>query len=108
MVSQILGGERIRRYLVKSNFIFLLPRGRIARRAEVHLRRPVPVRCRSMRPWANPRSARSRRSSGGPEAGLRGGDIGAIQIADGFSLVEVPEVAAEHVIQTLRGATIGG
>ncbi|HET7830422.1 MAG TPA: DEAD/DEAH box helicase [Candidatus Limnocylindrales bacterium] len=42
------------------------------------------------------------------EAGLRGGDIGAIQIADGFSLVEVPEAAADHVIRTLRGATIRG
>ena len=43
------------------------------------------------------------------EAGLRGGEIGAIQIADGFSLVEVPEEAAEHVIRTLpRGATIRG
>ena len=42
------------------------------------------------------------------EAGLRGGDIGAIQIADGFSLVEVPEGAADHVIQTLREATIRG
>ena len=42
------------------------------------------------------------------EAGLRGGDIGAIQIADGFSLVEVPEGAADHVIKTLRDATIRG
>ncbi|MHB8890786.1 MAG: DEAD/DEAH box helicase [Candidatus Limnocylindrales bacterium] len=42
------------------------------------------------------------------EAGLRGGDIGAIQIADGFSLVEVPEAAAEHVIRALRAATIKG
>ena len=42
------------------------------------------------------------------EAGLRGGDIGAIQIADGFSLVEVPEAAAEHVISALRAATIKG
>jgi ATP-dependent RNA helicase DeaD len=42
------------------------------------------------------------------EAGLRGGEIGAIQIADGFSLVEVPEAAADHVIRTLRGATIRG
>jgi len=42
------------------------------------------------------------------EAGLRGGDIGAIQIADGFSLVEVPEGAADHVIRTLREATIRG
>ena len=42
------------------------------------------------------------------EAGLRGGDVGAIQIADGFSLVEVPEAAADRVIQALRGATIRG
>ncbi len=42
------------------------------------------------------------------EAGLRGNDIGAIQIADGFSLVEVPEAAAEHVIQRLRGTVIRG
>ena len=42
------------------------------------------------------------------EAGLRGGDIGAIQIADGFSLVEVPEAAAEQVIGALRAATIRG
>ena len=42
------------------------------------------------------------------EAGLRGGDIGAIQIADGFSLVEVPEAAADHVIRTLRDTTIRG
>jgi ATP-dependent RNA helicase DeaD len=42
------------------------------------------------------------------EAGLRGGDIGAIQIADGFSLVEVPDAAAERVIQALRAATIRG
>ena len=42
------------------------------------------------------------------EAGLRGNDIGAIQIADGFSLVEVPEAAADHVIKTLRDATIRG
>ncbi len=42
------------------------------------------------------------------EAGLRGGDIGAIQVADGFSLVEVPEAAAEHVIRALRAATVKG
>jgi len=42
------------------------------------------------------------------EAGLAGRDIGAIQIADGFSLVEVPEVAAERVIGALREATIRG
>jgi ATP-dependent RNA helicase DeaD len=42
------------------------------------------------------------------EAGLRGGDIGAIQIADGFSLVEVPEAAADHVIRVLRETSIRG
>jgi ATP-dependent RNA helicase DeaD len=42
------------------------------------------------------------------EAGLRGADIGAIQVADGFSLVEVPADAADHVIRRLRGATIRG
>ena len=42
------------------------------------------------------------------EAGLAGGDIGAIQIAQGFSLVEVPEDAADRVIAALRGATIKG
>ncbi len=40
------------------------------------------------------------------EAGLSGQDVGAIQIADGFSLVEVPEAAAEHVISSLRGKTL--
>ncbi|HEU0242585.1 MAG TPA: DEAD/DEAH box helicase, partial [Candidatus Limnocylindrales bacterium] len=42
------------------------------------------------------------------EAGLRGNDIGAIQIADGFSLVEVPESEADRVISVLRAATIRG
>ena len=42
------------------------------------------------------------------EAGLRGGDIGAIQIADGFSLVEVPAETADQVIRSLRAATIKG
>jgi ATP-dependent RNA helicase DeaD len=42
------------------------------------------------------------------EAGLAGRDVGAIQIADGFSLVEVPEAAADQVIGALRGKTIRG
>jgi ATP-dependent RNA helicase DeaD len=42
------------------------------------------------------------------EAGLRGADIGAIQVADAFSLVEVPESSADRVIRALRGATIRG
>jgi ATP-dependent RNA helicase DeaD len=42
------------------------------------------------------------------EAGLDGSDIGAIEIAERFSLVEVPSPAVDHVIQTLRNTTIKG
>jgi ATP-dependent RNA helicase DeaD len=42
------------------------------------------------------------------EAGLTGRDIGAIEISDRFSLVEVPQSAADDVINALRGATIKG
>ncbi|MCW3004810.1 MAG: ATP-independent helicase, partial [Conexibacter sp.] len=42
------------------------------------------------------------------EAGLSGRDIGAIEIADRFSLVEVPEAAADQVVSALRGSTIKG
>ncbi|GAA1292447.1 DEAD/DEAH box helicase [Saccharothrix xinjiangensis] len=42
------------------------------------------------------------------EARLNGRDIGAIEIADRFSLVEVPEASAQQVIASLRGATIKG
>ncbi|QVQ52735.1 DEAD/DEAH box helicase [Spiractinospora alimapuensis] len=42
------------------------------------------------------------------EAGLNGRDIGAIDIADRFSLVEVPSGAADHVISSLQGTTIKG
>ena len=42
------------------------------------------------------------------EAGLGGRDIGAIEIADAFAIVEVPEPAVEHVIRSLRDATIRG
>jgi ATP-dependent RNA helicase DeaD len=42
------------------------------------------------------------------ESQLRGKDIGAIEIADRFSLVEVPESAADEVIAALRGTTIKG
>jgi ATP-dependent RNA helicase DeaD len=41
------------------------------------------------------------------EAGLSGGDIGAIQIADGFSLVDVPADPRSRD-QRPRGATIRG
>jgi ATP-dependent RNA helicase DeaD len=42
------------------------------------------------------------------EAGLNGRQIGAIEIADRFSLVEVPEAAADQVVAALRGRTIKG
>ncbi|MDQ3904520.1 MAG: DEAD/DEAH box helicase, partial [Actinomycetota bacterium] len=40
------------------------------------------------------------------ESGLSGRDIGAIEIADRFSLVEVPESAVDEVIAALRRTTI--
>ncbi len=42
------------------------------------------------------------------EAGLSGQAIGAIEIADRFSLVEVPAEHAEDVIRALRGTTLRG
>ena len=42
------------------------------------------------------------------EAGVNGRQIGAIEIAERFSLVEVPEESADHVIRSLKGTTIKG
>jgi ATP-dependent RNA helicase DeaD len=42
------------------------------------------------------------------EVGLSGRDVGSIEIADRFALVEVPEAAADRVIAALRGSTIKG
>ena len=42
------------------------------------------------------------------EAGLSGRDIGAIEIADRFSLVEVPDEVADFVIESLNGTRIKG
>ena len=42
------------------------------------------------------------------EAGLTGRDIGSIEISDRFSLVEVPEAAADNVIAALSESTIKG
>jgi ATP-dependent RNA helicase DeaD len=42
------------------------------------------------------------------EAGVPGSAIGAIEIADDFSLVEVPADAADHVIERLRRTKIRG
>ena len=42
------------------------------------------------------------------ESKVSGREIGAIEIADRFSLVEVPEAAADDVIAALKGTTIKG
>ncbi|HUH13228.1 MAG TPA: DEAD/DEAH box helicase [Longimicrobiales bacterium] len=42
------------------------------------------------------------------EAGIRGGDIGAIQIADGHSIVAVSESVAAEVVTALRSSTLKG
>ncbi|MBM0279803.1 DbpA RNA binding domain-containing protein, partial [Micromonospora tarensis] len=42
------------------------------------------------------------------ETGIRGRDIGSIEIADRFSLVEVPQGVADEVIAGLRASTIKG
>jgi ATP-dependent RNA helicase DeaD len=42
------------------------------------------------------------------ESHLAGRQIGAIEIADRFSLVEVPETEADAVVRALRGSTIKG
>ncbi len=42
------------------------------------------------------------------ETNLSGRDIGAIEIADRFSLVEVPEASADEVIDIMRNASIKG
>ncbi|MDQ6837192.1 MAG: DbpA RNA binding domain-containing protein, partial [Actinomycetota bacterium] len=42
------------------------------------------------------------------ESSLSGRHIGAIEIAQRFSLVEVPDAAADEVVEAMRGATIRG
>ena len=42
------------------------------------------------------------------KSNLSGRDIGAIEIADRFSLVEVPEAAADDVVAALQQASIKG
>jgi ATP-dependent RNA helicase DeaD len=42
------------------------------------------------------------------EAGLPGRDIRGIEITDRFSIVEIPEETAEHVIESLNGARLRG
>jgi ATP-dependent RNA helicase DeaD len=42
------------------------------------------------------------------EAGIRSGELGAIEIADRFSLIEVPAAAADAIVTAMRKATLRG
>ena len=42
------------------------------------------------------------------EAGVRSDSLGAIQITDKFSLIEVPDALADQIIAAMRGATLRG
>jgi ATP-dependent RNA helicase DeaD len=42
------------------------------------------------------------------EAGVRSADLGAIEIRDRFSLVEVPAEAADQIVRALKKSTIRG
>jgi ATP-dependent RNA helicase DeaD len=42
------------------------------------------------------------------EAGIRSGELGAIEIADRFSLIEVPAAAADDIVTAMRRATLRG
>jgi ATP-dependent RNA helicase DeaD len=42
------------------------------------------------------------------ETGLAGRAVGAIEIADRYALVEVPEEAADDIVRALQGASIRG
>ncbi|MEO5589841.1 MAG: DEAD/DEAH box helicase [Gemmatimonadaceae bacterium] len=42
------------------------------------------------------------------EAGISGRDIGSIEMANGFSLVEVPEASADLIVEALAGSKIRG
>ena len=42
------------------------------------------------------------------EAGVRSGELGAIEIADRFSLIEVPAAAADAIVNAMRKATLRG
>ncbi len=78
---------------------------------------PVATGRRASGPWVRLYVGGGRRAGMRPgdlvgaianEAGVPGSDIGAIQIADSFSLVDVAGGAADRVVAALRGATIRG
>lgn len=42
------------------------------------------------------------------EAGIQSRDLGAIEITDGFSLVEVPEDMVDEIVAAMKKATLRG
>jgi ATP-dependent RNA helicase DeaD len=94
------------------------PSGRVSRQdARDAVQGPVATGRRASGPWVRLYVGGGRRAGMRPgdlvgaianEAGVPGSDIGAIQIADSFSLVDVAEGAADRVVAALRGATIRG
>lgn len=42
------------------------------------------------------------------EAGVPSASLGAIQITDSFSLIEVPEILADEIITAMKGAQLRG
>lgn len=42
------------------------------------------------------------------ESGINSRALGSIEIADRFSLVEVPEADADHIVSAMRAATLRG
>jgi len=42
------------------------------------------------------------------EAGITSKSLGAIQIAENFSLIEVPEEIADNVVKAMKGASLRG
>ena len=42
------------------------------------------------------------------EAGITSKSLGAIQIAENFSLIEVPEQIADDVVKAMKGASLRG
>ena len=42
------------------------------------------------------------------EAGIASSELGAIEIADRFSLVEVPDHRADHIVAAMKRATLRG
>src|SRR3972149_3770168 len=80
------------------------------RRTAFYPRGARPARRRGAAPARRPavRGPALRGAPGRPTAGTAGSAIGAIQITDGFSLVDVTGEVVDQVVRALRAATIRG